>query len=55
MGINDKMDFEIKSTDLVEQYKVEAANMMIDAFNQGYLLGMQYAKQVLKEGVNDEN
>lgn len=39
------MDFEKQTTDLVEQYKVEAANMMIDAFNQGYLLGQQYAKQ----------
>ena len=45
MGINDKIDFEKQTTDLVEQYKVEAANMMIDAFNQGYLLGQQYAKK----------
>ena len=44
MGVND-IDFESQSTKLVEQYKVEAANMMIDAFNQGYLLGQQYAKQ----------
>lgn len=44
------MDFEKQTTDLVEQYKVEAANMMIDAFNQGYLLGMQQAeKQFDKE------
>jgi hypothetical protein len=44
MGKND-IDFEAQSTELVEQYKVEAANMMIDAFNQGYLLGQQYAKK----------
>ena len=54
MGTNDNIDFESQSTKLVEQYKVEAANMMIDAFNQGYLLGQQYAKQYFKE-INDEN
>lgn len=54
MGKNDDIDFELQSTKLVEQYKVEAANMIIDAFNQGYMLGQQYAKQYFK-GVNDEN
>ena len=44
MGKNDEIDFESQSTKLVEQYKVEAANMMIDAFNQGYLLGQQHYK-----------
>ena len=48
------IDFEKQTTDLVEQYKVEASNMVIDAFNQGYLLGQRYAKQYLKE-INDEN
>ena len=44
MGKNDN-DFEEQSTKLVEQYKAEATKMMIDAFNQGYLLGQQYANQ----------
>lgn len=48
MGVNE-FDFEAQSTKLVEQYKVEAANMMIDAFNQGYLLGQQQAKKQFNE------
>lgn len=53
MGTNE-FDFEAKCVEATERYKVEAANMLIDAFNQGYLLGQQYAKQYLK-GVNDES
>lgn len=45
---NRKIDESV--AEIVESYKVEAANMMIDAFNQGYLLGQQHAKTVLGEG-----
>lgn len=43
MGNKDE-DFESQCTKLIDNYKVEAANMMIDAFNQGYLLGQQHYK-----------
>ena len=44
MGKND-IDYELKCIEATDRFRVEAANMLIDAFNQGYLLGEQYAKQ----------
>lgn len=53
--MKEDIDFEAITAEMVEQYKVEAANMMIDAFNQGYLLGQEHYKSQFEKGVNDEN
>lgn len=34
--------------DAIEKYKSEAVKNAINAFNEGYLLGLHYAEQVLK-------
>lgn len=39
---------EQKVLDVIEKYKSEAIKIAINAFNEGYLLGLHYAEQVLK-------
>lgn len=36
--------------EIVESYKAEAVKIMVDAFNQGYLLGAKHAKTTFGEG-----
>ena len=48
MGINDN-DSDMQRTKLECQFRVDASIMVIDAFNQGYLLGQQYAEQLFNK------
>lgn len=39
---------ERKIIDAMESYKSEAIKITIDAFNEGFMLGRQYAEQLFK-------
>lgn len=44
------IDEEIAIRNAMEHYKDEAVKNALDAFNEGYLLGVKYAKQVYGGG-----
>lgn len=48
-----EMDREIAIRNAMEQYKEYAVKNAVDAFNEGYLLGVKYAKQVYGEEQNE--
>lgn len=50
MGEKEEQEYR----DAVDTYEVEAAKNAINAFNEGYLLGMKHAEAVFGE-VKDEN
>lgn len=45
-----KDDLEAECIDAVGRYTDEAARMMVDAFNQGYALGLKHGEKVFNEG-----
>lgn len=50
MGAKEEQEYR----DAVDAYEVEAAKNAINAFNEGYLLGMKHAEAVFGE-TKDEN
>lgn len=50
MGEKEEQEYR----DAVDAYEVEAAKNVINAFSEGYLLGMKHAEAVFGE-VKDEN
>lgn len=46
-------NYEKEIAEKVEAYRVEAATMLVNAFNEGYYLGKMHAQKVL--GGKDED
>ena len=50
---NKKVDKTVD--EIVEDYKTKAVQIMVDAFNQGYRMGIQQAEATFGEGGQNEN